>query len=33
MRISIEGPELAAVDFHEVLNVLKRKITGFNTEY
>ena len=25
MRISIEGPELAAVDFHEVLNILKKK--------
>ena len=25
MRISIEGPELAAVDFHEVLNIFKEK--------
>ena len=25
MRISIDGPELATVDFHEVLNVFKEK--------
>ena len=25
MRISIEGPELAAIDFHEVLNIFKEK--------
>ena len=25
MRISIEGPELEAVDFHEVLNIFKEK--------
>ena len=31
MRISIEEPELATVDCHEVLNVLKRRITGFNS--
>ena len=25
MRISIEGPELVAVDFHEILNIFKEK--------
>ena len=32
MRISIEGPELAAVDFHEALNIFKSQDSSLNID-